>query len=650
MRADLKALTPDTLAALTNRGLVKRAVKTVEEGAGPSVSVDGDRVRGEYPDGTVTLLPPTGLDAASCSCGAGRVCRHVLALVLAYQSTATGGNSDADTDSKPDFEDWSPGEFEDADLEQILGVRGMTASRKQYATGFAARVIRPTTSDPVPRVELPTCTVRFLVPHDLAYARSDAAAGNALEAVALAVWAFQSADKQDSLTTNGYVQVGGTTAQATTGDGFAHASDLSADILLTGAVHLGTGFAPRLAQAARALDAAGLRWPLLAVNELAELLDSYERRSTRYRPGHLADLLAELHARKRAAAFPCGSARSRILGTEEAAETQLSRVRLTGLGCRMDAVGDERRIQIFLADATTGTVLTLDQTCPAGEDNLSHRRLSGSTVSVLAAGNVVTETALRGADRRLRLGVNRIARTTVSPSSGNWDTIAPSLLVRDLDALTAELDRLPPRLIRPRVAAEDVRVLEIGSVGRLGYSAGSQRLDATVTASGGGEARIVAEHNCAAPAALETIAEALGGDRGTPRYLSGTFRRARGGIVVTPIAIVADGAVILPDLAPGDGSTALDAALTARVDPLAEAINSALALLAEMAHQGIRHLPATFAARLKTTAGTLNAAGLSRPAADLRVLARTLGPDPGDAAVAAWADAEIRLLTLADAM
>jgi hypothetical protein len=643
MRADLNALTQDALAALSNRGLVKRAVKTVEEGAGPTVSMDGESVQGEHPDGTVTILPPSGLDAASCSCGAGSVCRHVLALVLAYQTTVGDGGAEAA------FEDWSPAEFTDAELEAVIGVRGLAAARKVFAAGFAARVARPTAADPVPRVELPTCTVRFLVPHELAYARSDAAAGNGLEALALAVWAFQAADEPDSHNANGYVQIGGLT-QAGLGDGFAHTSELSAEVLLTGAVHLGTGFAPRLAQSSQALDVAGLRWPLLAVEELAELLDSYERRSTRYRPERLADLLAELHARHRAAAFPGGSARSRILGTEEAAETRLSRVRLTGLGCRVDAVGDERRVQIFLADGATGTVLTLNHTWPTGGDNLAQRRLAGSTVSALAAGNVVTETALRGADRRLRLGVNRIARTTVSPSSGNWDAIPPSLLVRDLDALTAELDRLPPRLIRPRVAAEDVRVLEIGDVGHLGYSPGSQRIDAIVTASGGGTARIVAEHKPVAPAALDTLAEALSGDRGTPRYLSGTFRRGRGGIVVTPIAIVADGAVIVPDLTPGDGSTALEAGLTDRVDPLVAAINSALATLAEMAHQGIRHLPATFANRLDAAAGILRATGLPRAADDLRALSRTLGPNPGDAAVEAWADAEIRLLTLADAV
>ena len=58
-RTDLLALTPDTLAALANRGLVKRAAKDLDAGAGPDLEVTGDHtVHGRFPDGTETRLPP----------------------------------------------------------------------------------------------------------------------------------------------------------------------------------------------------------------------------------------------------------------------------------------------------------------------------------------------------------------------------------------------------------------------------------------------------------------------------------------------------------------------------------------------------------------------------------------------------------------
>ena len=68
MRTDLLALTPDALAALTNRGLVKRAGK---EDRAASLRTDADgTVHGGFPGGPTASLPPGGLDAARCTCGA----------------------------------------------------------------------------------------------------------------------------------------------------------------------------------------------------------------------------------------------------------------------------------------------------------------------------------------------------------------------------------------------------------------------------------------------------------------------------------------------------------------------------------------------------------------------------------------------------
>ncbi|NED52997.1 hypothetical protein G3I24_19120, partial [Micromonospora aurantiaca] len=89
-RADLIALTPEVLAALSNRGLVKRATREVDAGERPMLIEDTDgAVRAAYPDGVTVTLPPGGggLAAACCSCPAPGVCRHLLAVVLTYQRT-----------------------------------------------------------------------------------------------------------------------------------------------------------------------------------------------------------------------------------------------------------------------------------------------------------------------------------------------------------------------------------------------------------------------------------------------------------------------------------------------------------------------------------------------------------------------------------
>lgn len=194
----------------------------------------------------------------------------------------------------------------------------------------------------------------------------------------------------------------GISALGSTDSAPAQATDLAAEILLTGVAHLGAGFDQRVAAVTRALDAAGLRWPLLAVADLADQLDAYTARAARSRPEYVAELLTELAARHRASGFAAtspfagGEPRARVLGTEEAAEVRLRRVRL---GCRVRAIGQERSVQIFLADFANGAILTLNQHWTQEPDTttghvLRARRLAGTTIGALASGNIVTEAAV----------------------------------------------------------------------------------------------------------------------------------------------------------------------------------------------------------------------------------------------------------------
>jgi hypothetical protein len=204
VRADLLALSEDSLAALANRGIVRRALREVAEGVGPRIEVDADdRVIGIYPDGvTTTLAPSTVLEAAICSCLASGVCRHKVGVVLAYQQRQAATSVAA-------FESWSPAMFTDEELDAVLGARVMGAARQAYGRGFRAKVRRPNATDPVPTVELGSCTVRFLVPRELAYAHTDAIRGRRDDAVALAVWAFRAADNIDEAVEGLELEVGG---------------------------------------------------------------------------------------------------------------------------------------------------------------------------------------------------------------------------------------------------------------------------------------------------------------------------------------------------------------------------------------------------------------------------------------------------------
>ncbi|MEV4495688.1 hypothetical protein AB0J84_08295 [Micromonospora arborensis] len=661
-RADLLALTPEALAALTNRGLVKRAAKEVDQ-APPAVELDPDgTVRGRFADAIVTSLPTGGLDTGSCSCGANGTCRHLVALVLAYQRQGSGvraGDNADPTVAAPAEDtgepaaavaDWSPGSFTDEMLATRIGTRVLAAARRAEHAGYVARVRRASATDPVPQVELSTATVRFLVPHDLGFVHTDVVAGARDDVIALAVWAFRVADATVPGVPEAQVEVGGVTAAGMRRTGLEPALELADAVLRDGAVHLGPGISAVIADVRRQLDAAGLRWPLLAVDDLAGQLAAYHDRSTRYRPDAVAGLLAELHARHRAVANAGASPRSRVLGTEEPAETPLRRVRLDSLGCRVRAIGDERVAEVFFAHADSATVLVLRRAWTGAVDGptLANRRVGGATLGALGNGVVVTESAIRSANRTIRLATSRVAQTTVGPSPGLWGSLPRAVTVTNFAVLSAELTALPPAVVRPRVEAELVRAVQIAEIRSLRYSPGQQRLDAVVADQAGNTATITATHAAVTPGRLDTIAATLRGAHGPVRYVSGAVRRTGGELLVDPFAFAVDGRLVVPDLAPAHSGAAVEEIESSGSDALADTVREQLALLAEVAHRGFAHLPTTFTDRLRGSAHTLSTVGLPRISDAVERFAGTLGPDRGEEAARAWVDAYLRLSLAAE--
>ncbi|MEV0146458.1 MULTISPECIES: hypothetical protein [unclassified Nonomuraea] len=638
MRTDLLGLTADSLAALTNRGLVKRAGKE----AAPELRTDDDgTVHGSFPDGVAAALPPGGLDVARCTCGATGVCRHVVGVILAYQRLPA--------EAVPEPPPWSPGQVTDDELTARIGARLMAAARRTERTGFTARVRRATTADPVPQVELAAATVRFLVPGDLGFVHTDAVAGSRDDVVALAVWAFRDADELYPDVPEVRIDVGG---EAGAGDtsGLERALGLAGTVLREGAAHLGQGLDATIADVRRRLDAAGSRWPLLAVGDLAEQLASYHGRSVHYRPELLASHVAELHARHRAVTRPDATLRSSVLGTAEAAETPLRRARLESLGCRIRSLGDQRIAEVYLAHGDSAMVLVLRRQWDGDDDGpaLGRRRIATSTLAALATGNLVTESAVRSASRTVRLATGRISRTTVSPSRGDWGELPPSLVVTDLAALSRELDALTLRPIRPRVEAELVRAVAVARVEAVTYAPGDQRLDAVIVDRAGNTATVRAVHTGAAPGRLDSLAAVLAGEEGELRFVSGVVGRTAGGVVIEPVGLAVTagsggGRVVVPDLQPAGGSGRLRVAEDAPHEPLTAALIDTRGLLAEVAHHGLSHLPPTYDDRLAAAARRLTVLGLHRIAQAVTAFAATRTHGSDEAAEQAWIDAYLRL-------
>ncbi|MFJ7494177.1 hypothetical protein ACIQZB_23675 [Streptomyces sp. NPDC097727] len=645
VRPDLLALTADTLAALANRGLVKRATKELDAGTVPALTTDPDTtVRARFGDGTTTALPPgRGLDDGDCSCVAPGVCRHLIALVLAYQRRA---EARADGGAPGPVADWSPGSTDDAALTEAVGAHPLAAARRTFERGYAAVVHRPSPDHPEPRVELPTCTVRFPVSGEIAYALTDAAAALRGEVVALAVWAFRAADAAGTAERSVPVQIGGraTVPSMTALDA---AVGLAGELLAEGVAHVGPVHGGALARAGAGLTAESLHWPAGALAELTDQLTAYADRNAHYRPELVAALLTELYARRRAAALPG------VLGTREAGDTPLRRVRLTSLGCRVHGTPQSLICEVYFAHPGAGTVLVLRKTWTAAEGKeltghlLSTRRILATPLSSLAAGNLVSESVRRTPSRALTVARGRLGTTTITPVGAAWTELPEPLLVRDLSALTAGWEGRPPRLIRPRIEAEAVHVVALSQVESVGYDPAEQRLEAVVRDASGTPALVTSDYRPECPGALDALADAL---EGGATHVSGSVHRSGGAIRIDPIAVLTPAGVVVPDLAPGDGSTALAAVAHHPSDPLTAVLDEALSAMSAVPHSGLHHLSSPARYRIDEAATALARTGLTRAATLLRAFLDALdnGAAPNEEGLAArsdaWLEAQLHLL------
>lgn len=106
------ALDDDTLAALTSKGLLRRARKDLERAPPQLTGHSAEAVVLTFPDENVTVtLPPTGPQQAICTCPAEGICRHILSAVLfvpQLAATQMDGTSDNDEEAAPAEEASSP--------------------------------------------------------------------------------------------------------------------------------------------------------------------------------------------------------------------------------------------------------------------------------------------------------------------------------------------------------------------------------------------------------------------------------------------------------------------------------------------------------------------------------------------------------------
>lgn len=645
-RADLLALTPEAVATLANVGLVKRAQKDIEAGSGPALVEETDgTVVGTFADGVVTrLVPGKTLRETPCTCNAATTCRHRVAVAIAYPAwhAARAEQPAAEVNAGAESARWSPAELDDAALEQTLGTR--LARAKAAVTRGVLVTVQHAADRVVPMAKLPSCTVRFLVPRDVAYARCDCAEQGACEHLAIAVWAFRAANGVD-----GVVSLGGTANAGVDLAALDEARAIVRDLIAAG-VAAAPISAARFARARSSTDRAGMIWISSALADLEQTVEAYASRSALYSNADVRRVVLEIESRARAVTFARAELPVRyVLGEDEAAETLLDHVRLVSLGARVRADGTVRLAELYLADPDTGMVLVLSKRwsdCADTGPALAKRAIAARiTLGQLATGQLVSKAVKRRANRSVEIGTSRTNQSSVTPQHGAWESLGSPILIKDIAAHLESLRARPPWMLRPRLLAENLHVMEVNKVIQVGYSAANQSLDAIVTDHAGATIRATVAHRAVAPHAIDAAAAAFSSPI---RFISGELTREGTELVLDVVAIAGD-SMVVPDIAAPTAAPSVDKTSVRRTTDAATAAEShANGVLEELMVTGLGGAASGAVARIGAVATELRDAGLASTASRLTALADAARSRDRHGGARAWLDAAVRLSILAD--
>ncbi|AIC71953.1 Uncharacterised protein [Mycobacteroides abscessus] len=642
-RPDLDIITEAALIALTNKGLVKRAQRELDSQTPPQLSQATDgTVTARWHDGNVSALAADRtLTQADCTCGATTLCRHRIGLVLGYQRVA---RADQDTHAATPALDWSPAMFTDAELTAAFGAAAMKAAERRRAAGYPATVRR---GQP-PTVELPSSTVRFMAPEHLDFALTDADKQASAVTVVLAVWAFRLADAIDPGTTRVEIEVTSTAERDEKPT--EEARDLAMELLCSGTVNVTDVLSGKLDRAAADLDRDNIRWLADTLQDLHTQLSAYRTRHAAFSDLRVAELLAEVHARSLASSSPRLS-RAQILGTGEKASTRIRLTRLTALGARLTRMDDAVSATVYLVGDSIPMVI--HRSWPVDDDPgfagevVGRRRIAGTTLERLASSSVVTESAVRHANRGLELTRSAMAKTSVLPLGRAWESLPDHLAHHEFSLLEREITSQPPRFVRPRIEAEFVRVFAVHRVVSMSYSPGDQRLVAEVADAHDGRALIADEYRSVAPGALDALHRALSmiREKAQPVLLSGIARRSHGRLIVEPLAALLGTEVSVFDFAPAI-TRALPEHHDVPPDPLHRSVLAAQSLLSQIAHTGLDHCRAGIQQQIHSCADELTNTGFHQTASTLRQFGNALSSADNIEAPHRWFAATIRVLAI----
>ncbi|MES2946604.1 MAG: hypothetical protein V4772_27375 [Pseudomonadota bacterium] len=640
-RQDLLHLSPEALAQAANAGVVKRAVRELEGGYRPQLTLGADAtLQATFSDGIHTIWPAaTPIGQVRCSCGAATVCRHRIIVALAYREEvrdavrddAQVGDSSghASADTAPVAPAASPGHASDDMLARVIPATLLARAVLARDAGLSVTIRRTASGEPCDTARLPSATVRFWAGAALEAARCDCIAAAACEHVALGVWAFRQADN-DLTQAAQVVRLGsdGTRLALDTAPWQALVEAIVLHGLSGGAAPMAQALSHAL-EASRALNAT---WLVYLLQDLEQWCGAWFARSASYQATDGLALVAELALRLHACVLP-GSARA-VLGLAEPGETELDRLRLVCLGARTVRDGPNRRTRLLLADTDTGTALVLTHEWKVAADTAvdetsaraSERLAPGVSLEALSRGQLLARQARRLPDGSLKLAKSRSSHNSVLPQVPDWMQLGAPLRYDSVRALAAAQQAQPTAQVLPRHAAQRFIVFTPARLETPSYDPHAQALMALLYDADDQPLLLKRSFESHNRHALAALAEALSGKQGELRHVAGLLHWSGGLPVIEPWAVAASG-IVVPDFAAASAQSS-DALASLPLgflpdetsDPLAKALSSLREVLASLLHHGLTQLPAGWKTDCKQTVRQLATQSLFTLADALKTL------------------------------
>jgi hypothetical protein len=595
VRHDLLGLAADDLVALSNRGIVNRAQREVEEATTP-IEVD------ESPEGTIVARWPDGavcrliageiFSGDSCTCAATTVCRHLVGTILAYQRRTARASERTEQVAS-----WDPGAISDEALASCWSGRDIAAAQQIYRDGLVVELHR----GPRPRARfysLGHC-VRFLVPGDVNYTRCDCADPAPCRHALLAIWAFRllPADRASGLTTTAE-QV-----EPVPSEVLAEIDHSLEALVDYGLATLPESLARRLERLETNCRQSDLVWLAEIIAELLLARQQYQAHDARFSPSQVAMLIGELAIRTDAARAPEQSVpRTFICGSSAEGIAVMGNSRLIGLGSAVESRPDGITLTAFFQDAATAVVLAIPRQFAEDEGDECSRSfaalartvvLKGASLADVAAGQIVIRGGKRTPGGELRVGR---AGAAVSPQDYRWELLRPPVMAGGFADLTADQSLRPHPYLSPRSLTEGVSVCPIAGVEDVRFDVREQTVVATLRDADGQSARLVHPFYSRGRAGAEALLSDLGNSK--LLFVSGKARLDPAGVVISPMGLVferdSDRWLLQPWIC--DDAISRSDRIPARlqhndVDPLRRHLGELLGVLGEVAVLGRDRVP-----------------------------------------------------------